>query len=39
MKDKGVKSFKLVKTNSALYFLKNNTSPASTSEGIIFDIN
>ena len=39
MKDKGVKSFKLVKTNSALHFLKNNTSSATASGGIIFDIN
>ena len=29
--------FKLVKTNSALDFLKNNTSSASASEGIIID--
>ena len=28
--------FKLVKTNSALDFLKNNTSAATASEGIIF---
>ena len=31
------KAFKLVKTNSALDFLKNNASSATTSEGIIFD--
>ena len=37
MKDKGLKVFKLVKTNSGLDFLKNNTSSASTLEGIIFD--
>ena len=37
MKDKGPKVFKCVKTNSALDFLKNNTSSASTSEGIVFD--
>ena len=34
MKDKGPKAFKLVKTNSALDFLKSNTSLASTLEGI-----
>ena len=32
MKDEGPKGFRLVKTNSALDFLKNNTL-----EGIIFD--
>ena len=37
MKDKGPKVFKLVKTNFALNFLKNNTSPVSALEGIIFD--
>ena len=38
MKDNGVKSFyELVKTNSALDFLKNNTSSATASEDIIFD--
>ena len=37
MKDEGPKVRKLVKTNSALDFLKNNTSSASTLEGIIFD--
>ena len=37
MKDKGPNVFKLVKTNSALDFLKNNTSSASVSEGIISD--
>ena len=31
------KVFKLVKTNSALDFLKNNTSSATASEDIIFD--
>ena len=36
MKDEGPKVLKLVKTNSALDFMKNNTSSASTSEGIIF---
>ena len=36
MKDEMPKVYKLVKTNSALDFLKNNTS-ASTLEGIIFD--
>ena len=36
MKDEGPKVFKLVK-HSELDFLKNNTSLASTSEGIIFD--
>ena len=34
MKDEGPQVFKLVKTNSALEFLKNNTSSATTSEGI-----
>ena len=37
MKDKGPKVFKLVKTKSALDFLKNNTSSASGLEDIIFD--
>ena len=37
MKDEGPKVFKLVKTNSALDFLKKYTSLASASEGIIFD--
>ena len=37
MKDEGEKVFKLVKTNSALDFLKNNTSSATASEDIIFD--
>ena len=37
MKDEGPKVFKLVKTKSALDFLKNNTPSASASEGIIFD--
>ena len=37
MTDEGPKVFKLVQTNSALDFLKNYTSSASTSEGIIFD--
>ena len=32
MKDEGPNVFKLVKTNSALDFVKNNTSLASTSE-------
>ena len=36
MEDDGPKVFKLVKTNSALDFLKNNTS-TSASGGIIFD--
>ena len=36
MKDEEPKVFKLVKTNSALHFLKNNTSSSSTLEGIIF---
>ena len=31
------KVFKLVKTNSDLDFLKNSTSLATASEGIIFD--
>ena len=35
MKDKEV--FKLVKTNCALDFLKNNTFSASASKDIIFD--
>ena len=38
MKDEGPKVFKFIKTNSALDFLKNNTSSASASECIIFDI-
>ena len=37
MKDKGPKVFKLVEANSALDFLKNNTSLAGASDGIIFD--
>ena len=37
MKDEGPKVFKLVKTNSTLDFVKNNTPSASASEGIIFD--
>ena len=37
MKVEGPKVFKLVKTNSAFDFLKNNTSWACSSEGIIFD--
>ena len=37
MKDKGRNVFKLVKTNSAFDFLKNNTSLVSASEGIISD--
>ena len=37
MKDMVSKVFKLVKTNSASDFLKNNTSSATASEGIIFD--
>ena len=37
MKDKGPNVFKLVKTNSAFDFLKNNTSLVSASEGIISD--
>ena len=37
MKYEGPKVFKLATTNSVLDFLKNNTSSASTSEGIIFD--
>ena len=36
MNDQRPKVFKLVKTNFALDFLKNNTSLASASEGIIF---
>ena len=36
MKDKGPEVFKLVKTNSALDFLKNNTSLATASEDIIY---
>ena len=36
MKEEGPKVFKLVKTNSTLDFLKNNTSSAGTSESIIF---
>ena len=35
MNDEGPKVLKLVKTNSALNFLKNNTSSASISEGTI----
>ena len=35
MNDEGPKVLKLVKTNSALDFLKNNTSSASISEGTI----
>ena len=37
MKDEGPNVFKLVKTNSASDFLKNNTSSTSAWEGIIFD--
>ena len=39
MKNEGpkVSTCKLVETNSALDFLKNNTPMASASEGIIFD--
>ena len=37
MKDEGPKVFKLVKTNSALDFLKNNAPTASALEGTIFD--
>ena len=33
MKDEGPNVFKLVKTNSAMDFLQNNTSSASNSEG------
>ena len=33
----GPKVFKLVKTNSALDFLKNNNTSASGSEGVTFD--
>ena len=36
-KDEGSKVLKLFKTNSAFNFLKNNTSWACASEGIIFD--
>ena len=37
MKDEGPKVFEVCKTNSALDFIKNNTSSGSISEGIIFD--
>ena len=37
MKDEGPNILKLVKTNSALDFLKNNTSLATALEDIIFD--
>ena len=37
MKDKGPKVFRLIKTNSALDFRKNNTSSVNTLEGIIFN--
>ena len=37
IKDEVSKVYKLVKINSALDFLKNNTSSASAAEGIIFD--
>ena len=37
MKDKGPEVFKLIKTNSALDFRKNNTSSVNTLEGIIFN--
>ena len=37
MKDEEQDVFDLVETNSVLDFLKNNTSLARTSEGIIFD--
>ena len=37
MKDERLNIFKLVKTNSTLDFLKNNTHSARASEGIIFD--
>ena len=37
MKDEWPKVFKLTKTNSALNFLKNNTSLVCSSKGIIFD--
>ena len=36
MKDEGPKVFKLVKTNSALDLIKNNTSSAGASQDIIF---
>ena len=36
MKDEAPKVYELFKTNSALDFLKNNTSSASTLEGNIF---
>ena len=37
MKDKGPEVFKLIKTNSALDFRKNNTSSVNILEGIIFN--
>ena len=37
MKHTGLKVLKLVETNPALDFLKNNTTSAITSGGIIFD--
>ena len=37
MKTKGPKVFKLIIAKFALDFIKNNTSSASASEGIIFD--
>ena len=37
MKDEGPKFLNLVKTNSALDFLNNNTSSATASKDIIFD--
>ena len=37
MEDNELKKFKLVKINRALDLLKNNTSSASASAGIIFD--
>ena len=37
MKDKGPNVFKLLKINSVMDFLKDNTSSASASDGIIFD--
>ena len=37
MKDKGPNDSKLVKTNSAVDFLKNNATLADASESIIYD--
>ena len=39
MKDEGAKVLKLVKTNFDSDFLKDSTSVASASDGIIFDQN